>query len=74
MGRGCLHTVKAENLEGSGGQKGGASWRMPKPLLSQQPQRSRERKRPTVPLGGLCPHTGCAAGGAKELPDRLWIT
>ena len=35
---------------------------------------SRERKRPTVPLGGLCPHTGCAAGGAKELPDRLWIT
>ena len=30
---------------------------MPKPLLAQKPQHSRERKRPTVPLGRLCPFT-----------------
>ena len=37
--------------------EGGASGRMPKPMLAQQPQLRRERKRPTEPLGRLCPFT-----------------
>ena len=45
-------------------REGGASGRMPKPMLAQQPQGSRESKRPTVPLGRLYPfpHRQCSFG------------
>ncbi len=44
---------------------------MPKTSLAQQPQGSRESKRPTVPLGRLCPFPH--GQPAQQLPDRLWL-
>ena len=53
--RGCLHTVAAQGTRPSGREKKGETGWMAKPSLSQQPQGSKESKRPSVPLGQLCP-------------------
>ena len=53
MGRGCLQTAKVKRAESCVRGKVGASVQMPKSSLAQQPQGSRESKRPTVPLGLL---------------------
>ena len=44
-------------------------------MLIQLPQHNLGRKNPTVSLGQACPFTqGCAAGGAKEIADRLRLS
>ena len=53
--RGCLQTAAAQGTGPSGrGKRGETGW-MAKPSLSQQPQGSKESKRPSVHLGRLCP-------------------
>ena len=56
-GRCCLHPATDQGPGASGRGKGRVWGWMPTPSLAQKPQGSRERKRPTVSLGRLCPFT-----------------
>ena len=53
--RGCLHTAAAQGTGHTGRAKRGETGWMAKPSLSQQSHGSKWSKRPSVPLGLLCP-------------------